>query len=257
MEKKLQSFERLLNIMDRLRVECPWDKKQTMESLRTLTIEEVYELADAVFDKNLPEIKTELGDVLLHIIFYSKIGSELGEFDISDVINSLCDKLIFRHPHIFGTVQAQTAREVADNWEQIKITEKGNKRVLGGIPKSLPALMKANRIQDKVRGVGFDWDERSQIWDKVNEELNELHHEIETADNDKIEAEFGDLLFSLINAARLYDINPENALERTNRKFIKRFNYLEDKTIRNGRSLKEMSLDEMNVIWEEAKAFDN
>jgi XTP/dITP diphosphohydrolase len=257
-QDKLKAFERLLTIMDELRAQCPWDQKQTLESLRTLTLEEVYELADAILKDDLQEIKKELGDILLHIVFYAKIGEEKGAFDIADVTNALCDKLVFRHPHIYGDVKVANAREVADNWEAIKLKEKNGKMgikntVLGGVPDSLPALVKANRIQDKARGVGFDWEERSQVWDKVNEELNELKHEIEQQDFDKTEAEFGDLFFSLINAARLYGINPENALERTNRKFIKRFNYLEEQTIQQGRSLHDMSLAEMDKYWEEAK----
>lgn len=243
--------------MDDLRTKCPWDKKQTMQTLRTLTIEEVYELADAVFKENMNDIKKELGDVLLHIIFYAKIASEKGEFDIADVIDSLCRKLVHRHPHIYGGIKVNNEREVADNWEKIKLKEKGNKRVLGGIPSSLPALVKANRIQDKVRGVGFDWEEKEQIWDKVIEELKELKEEINNGSQNEIEAEFGDLLFSIINAARLYGINPENALERTNRKFTKRFNYLEDRTLRIGKSLRDMSLNEMNLYWEEAKSYDD
>lgn len=257
MNPKLKAFGRLLDIMDELRAKCPWDRKQTLESLRTLTIEETYELADAIFNNNLAEVKKELGDILLHIVFYAKIGSEKNAFDIEDVINTLCDKLVFRHPHIFGDIKVASAKEVEQNWEQLKLKEKdGNKTVLSGIPKSLPALVKANRIQDKVRGVGFDWEEKSQIWDKVIEEFKELKKEIEDKNQDKIEGEFGDLLFSVINAARLYGINPENALERTNQKFTKRFNYLEKQTIAKGISLHEMSLDEMNEIWEEAKKYD-
>lgn len=257
-QDKLKAFERLLTIMDELRAQCPWDKAQTLESLRTLTLEEVYELADAILKDDLQEIKKELGDILLHIVFYAKIGEEKEAFDIADVTNALCDKLVFRHPHIYGDVKVTDAREVADNWETIKLKEKNGKvgvknTVLGGVPDSLPALVKANRIQEKARGVGFDWEERSQVWDKVNEEMNELKHEIEQQDFDKTEAEFGDLFFSLINAARLYGINPENALERTNRKFIKRFNYLEEQTIQQGRSLHDMSLAEMDKYWEEAK----
>ncbi|MDX9852896.1 MAG: nucleoside triphosphate pyrophosphohydrolase [Tenuifilaceae bacterium] len=250
----LEAFNRLLNIMDELREKCPWDREQTIKSLRTLTIEETYELSDAIMDNDLSSIKKELGDILLHIVFYSKIGDEQGKFNIADVINGICEKLIYRHPHVFGDVNVNNAREVEQNWEQIKIKEKdGNKTVLAGVPKSLSALIKANRIQDKVRAVGFDWEERHQIWDKVNEEMSELQQEINAGDSDKTEAEFGDLLFSLVNAARLYNVDPETALERTNKKFISRFNYLEFKTITQGKSLKSMSLDEMNVIWEEAK----
>ncbi len=257
MNEKLEAFKRLLFIMDELREKCPWDREQTMETLRTLSIEEVYELADAVFRQNLSQIKKELGDVLLHIVFYAKIADEMGSFDIKDVINSLCDKLIFRHPHVFGQTEVKDSAEVIRNWEELKLKEKdGNKKVLEGIPISLPAMIKAYRIQDKVRGVGFDWDKREQVWDKIQEEINELKAEIENLDANKTEQEFGDVFFALINAARLYGINPENALERTNRKFIKRFEYLEEKTKQQGKSLKEMSLQEMDVYWEEAKKFD-
>lgn len=257
MKPELEAFDRLLAIMDELREKCPWDKKQTIESLRTLTIEETYELADAIIKNDLQELKKELGDVLLHIVFYAKIGSERKEFDITDVINGINEKLVRRHPHVFGDIEVKDHREVEENWEEIKMLEKDrNNSVLSGVPDSLPALVKANRIQQKVRGVGFDWDEREQIWDKVTEEMNELKHEIESEDMEKVEAEFGDLFFSLINAARLYDIDPETALERTNKKFIKRFNYLEEQTIKKGKSLKDMNLDEMNVVWESAKKFD-
>ncbi len=252
--EKLAATQRLLQIMDDLRSQCPWDKEQTYESLRTLTIEEVYELADAITSKNHELIKKELGDVLLHIVFYSKIGEEDKKFDFADVINSLCEKLIYRHPHIYGTVDVEDAREVERNWEQLKLKEKdGNTGVLSGVPNGLPAVIKANRIQDKARGVGFDWEHKDQVWDKVTEELNELKVEIAKGDHDNMEAEFGDLFFSIINAARLHGINPENALERTNLKFIKRFNYLEERTIKQGRSLKSMNLAEMDVLWEEAK----
>ncbi|MBN2669287.1 MAG: nucleoside triphosphate pyrophosphohydrolase [Bacteroidales bacterium] len=254
---QLNAIERLLNIMDDLRVGCPWDKKQTFESLRKLTIEETYELADAIAEKNLSEIKKELGDLLLHIVFYSKIGSESNAFDFADVANSISEKLIYRHPHIYGDTKVKDDLEVLENWEALKLKEKKDKRVLEGVPKSLPALVKANRIQEKVRGVGFDWDEKSQIWDKVQEELNELKDELTLENNfEKQEAEFGDFLFSMINAARLYGIDPEMALERTNKKFTKRFNYLEDETIRKGKSLHDMNLEEMNAIWEKAKKFD-
>jgi XTP/dITP diphosphohydrolase len=255
MNEKLRAFERLLNIMDELRAKCPWDQKQTIESLRHLTIEETYELAEAIIENDLTDIKKELGDILLHIVFYAKIASETNEFDIADVINSLCEKLIFRHPHVFGEVIVKDDEEVKTNWENLKIKE-GNKSILAGVPKSLPALVKAHRIQDKVRSVGFDWDERSQIWDKVKEEMNELQTEIEKQDKERMEAEFGDLLFSMVNAARLYDIDPEMALERTNRKFINRFNYLEEHTIKQGQSLHDMTLDQMNEVWEKAKKFD-
>jgi XTP/dITP diphosphohydrolase len=257
MEKKLTAFKELLEILDRLRAECPWDKEQTNETLRTLTIEETYELAEAIVKNDPSLIKKELGDLLLHIVFYAKIGEEKSQFDISDVINSLNQKLIYRHPHIFGDTKADNSQQVLENWEKLKLKEKdGNKTVLSGVPALLPAMIKANRIQDKVRGVGFDWDKREQVWDKVQEELMELNREIESGNEDNIEAEFGDLFFSLINAARLYNVNPENALERTNRKFIDRFNYLEQQTIRQGRDLKEMTLAEMDQIWNEAKKFD-
>jgi MazG family protein len=256
MDEKLKAFERLLNIMDELREKCPWDKKQTNESLMHLTIEETYELAEAILDKKTDDIKKELGDLLLHIVFYARIASEKSAFNIADVMNSLCEKLIFRHPHVFGEVNVKDATEVKTNWENLKIKE-GNKSILAGVPKSLPALVKAHRIQDKVRSVGFDWDERSQIWDKVQEEFSELKTEIDKDDKEKMEAEFGDVLFSMVNAARLYNIDPEIALERTNKKFIQRFNYLEERTIKKGQSLKEMNLEEMNKIWEEAKKYDN
>jgi len=257
MKKELEAFDRLLTIMDELRVKCPWDQKQTIESLRILTIEETYELADAIIKKDMNEIKKELGDILLHIIFYAKIASEQDDFNITDVINGISNKLVHRHPHVFGDVIVKDHREVEENWEVIKMSEKDSKKsVLSGVPDSLPAMVKANRIQQKVRGVGFDWDERSQIWDKVHEELSELKHEVDCNDQEKIEAEFGDVIFSLINAARLYDVDPETALERTNRKFIKRFNYLEEQTIKKGLSLKNMNLDEMNLFWEQAKKFD-
>jgi len=256
-EKTLTAFNELLGIMDELRKKCPWDKKQTNDTLRTLTIEETFELADAIIKKDPNLIKKELGDLLLHIVFYAKIGSETNDFSMADVIDSLNEKLIYRHPHIFGDVEVSDARQVEENWEQLKLKEKdGNKSVLEGVPMSLPALVKANRIQDKARGVGFDWEHKEQVWEKVHEELEELKVEIQKADKDKIEAEFGDLFFSLINAARLYDVNPENALERTNRKFIHRFNYLEEQTIKQGRDLKSMSLAEMDEIWEEAKKLE-
>jgi MazG family protein len=253
-EEKLQEFQRLLEIMTELRAKCPWDKEQTFESLRTLTIEETYELADAIIENDKKEIRKELGDILLHIVFYSEMGSETFDFDIYDVCKGLCEKLIYRHPHIFADVTAEDSETVMQNWEQLKLKEKGgNKSVLSGVPASLPALIKAHRIQDKARSVGFDWEEREQVWDKVQEEIDEFKAEVAAMDKDKMEAEFGDMLFSLINAARLYDINPENALERTNRKFISRFNYLESKTITIGKDLKAMTLAEMDVIWNEAK----
>ncbi len=255
MQKKLDAFRELLEIMDELREKCPWDKKQTIESLRKLTIEETYELGDAILKNDLQDIKKELGDLMLHIVFYSKIGSEKGEFDIADVLESINKKLVYRHPHIFGDVDVNgSAKKVEENWEALKLKEKGgNKRVLEGVPTAMPALVKANRIQEKVRGVGFDWEYKEQVWEKVKEEVDELGHEIEKMDSDKIEAEFGDLFFAMVNAARLYDIDPEAALERTNIKFTKRFNYLESKTLMKGKSLHDMSLAEMDVIWEEAK----
>jgi XTP/dITP diphosphohydrolase len=255
MERKIEEFKNLLDIMDELREKCPWDKKQTLESLRKLTIEETYELGDAILKNDLQEIKKELGDLMLHIVFYSKIGDEKGEFDIADVLDGINKKLIYRHPHIFGDVDVDgSADKVAENWEALKLKEKGgNKRVLEGVPVAMPALVKANRIQEKVRGVGFDWEYKEQVWDKVKEEVDELSHEIARGDKDKTEAEFGDLLFAVVNAARLYGVDPEAALERTNLKFIKRFNYLESKTMMKGTSLHDMSLDEMNAIWEEAK----
>lgn len=256
-EKSADEFTRLLEIIDKLRVSCPWDMKQTNESLRKLTIEETYELADVILSGDDEGIKKELGDLLLHIVFYAKIGSEKGLFSIYDVLKGINEKLVYRHPHVFGDISVSGASEVEENWEKLKIREdEGNKPVLSGVPASLPATIKANRIQEKVRGVGFDWDKREQIWDKVMEELRELRTEVEQMDQEKIEAELGDLFFSLINASRLYGIDPEAALEKTNRKFIKRFNYLEKETMRKGRSLHDMSLDEMNVIWERAKRED-
>ena len=251
--QQLKAFERLLIIMDELREQCPWDKKQTMETLRHLTIEEVYELGDAILDKDLDEVKKELGDVLLHIVFYSRIGSETNSFDIADVCNSICDKLIERHPHIYGDVKVENEDDVQRNWEQIKLKEKGKTSVLQGVPRSLPAMVKANRIQDKAAGVGFDWEEPHQVYEKVEEELQEIKTEVASGDQDKIESEFGDVLFSLINYARFLKINPENALERTNKKFIKRFQYLESKSNELNKPLSEMTLSEMDVFWEEAK----
>ncbi len=249
---QLQAFDRLLTIMDELRAECPWDKKQTMETLRHLTIEETYELGDAILNNDLQEVKKELGDVLLHIVFYAKIGSETKDFDIADVCNDICDKLISRHPHIYGDVKVADEEEVKRNWENLKLKE-GKKSVLEGVPKSLPALVKASRIQDKVAGVGFDWEEPQQVFEKLQEELGELQHEINENNQEKIEAEFGDVLFSMINYARFLKINPENALERTNKKFIKRFQYLEAKAKEMDKSLKDMTLAEMDVFWNEAK----
>lgn len=257
-KQTLESFSQLLDIMNKLREQCPWDKKQTLESLRNLTIEETYELADAIIEHDKDEIKKELGDILLHIVFYAKIGAENDWFSIKDVIDSLNTKLMYRHPHIYGKTKAESATEVEQNWEALKLKEKGRKHsVLEGVPKSLPALVKANRMQQKVRGVGFDWTEREQVWDKVKEEMDELRFEIDNkGTQERIEAEFGDLFFSLINAARLYDVDPETALERTNKKFKNRFNYLESKTLQKGVDLHKMSLDEMNRYWEEAKKFD-
>ena len=256
-EEKLEAFGRFLDILDELRVKCPWDRKQTNESLRPNTIEETYELCDALLRGDKSDICKELGDVLLHVAFYAKIGSETGDFDIKDVCDRLCEKLIFRHPHVFGEAQAETAAQVVENWEQLKLKEKGgNKTVLSGVPVALPSLIKAYRIQDKARNVGFDWEERSQVWEKVKEEIREFQAEVEQMDKEKAEQEFGDVLFSLINAARLYKINPDNALEHTNQKFIRRFNYVEQHSIRQGRSLKEMTLAEMDALWEEAKRLE-
>ena len=238
---QLQSFERLLNIMDDLREKCPWDKKQTLESLRHLTIEETYELGDAILNNDLNEVKKELGDLLLHIVFYAKIGSESNTFDIADVCNEICEKLIHRHPHIYGDVEVKDEEEVKQNWEKLKLKE-GKKSVLEGVPAGLPALVKASRIQDKVKGVGFDWEEPHQVWDKVQEELQELQDEVADGNQEKIEAEFGDVLFSMINYARFLNVNPEDALERTNKKFIKRFQYLESKASELGKPLMDMSL---------------
>ena len=247
---KLDAFDRLLTIMDELRENCPWDKKQTMETLRHLTIEETYELSDAIIENDLEEVKKELGDLMLHMVFYARIGDEKQSFDVADVLNGVCDKLIRRHPHIYGDVNAEDEETVKANWEKIKLKEKGNQSVLGGVPKSLPALVKAMRIQEKARGVGFDWDNQDQVWEKVQEEMQEFQEE---ADKEKRAGEFGDLLFSLINYARFVDINPEEALERTNKKFIKRFQYLESESKKDGKSLGEMTLEEMDEYWERAK----
>jgi XTP/dITP diphosphohydrolase len=249
---KLQAFDRLLTIMDELREQCPWDQKQTMETLRPLTIEETYELGDAILDADLNEVKGELGDLLLHIVFYAKIGSETNDFDISDVINGICEKLIHRHPHIYSDVEVKDETEVKQNWENLKLKE-GKKSVLEGVPKSLPALVKASRIQEKVAGVGFDWEHSDQVWDKVEEEIGELKEEIKKNNQHAIEDEFGDVLFSLINYARFLNINPDNALERTNKKFVKRFKHLEKKAKGLQKSLSDMTLAEMDVYWEEAK----
>ena len=251
MEQKKEAFQRLLIIMDELRAGCPWDKKQTMESLRHLTIEEVYELGDAILDGDMEEIKKEIGDILLHMVFYAKIASETSHFDIADSLNSICDKLISRHPHIYGDVTVQDEEEVKSNWEKLKLKE-GKKSVLEGVPKSLPAMVKAQRMQDKARGVGFDWDHESQVWEKVNEELAEFKTEADM-NSDKMEDEFGDLLFSLINYARFKGINPEDALEKTNRKFIYRFQYMETESAKDGKKLGEMTLEEMDAYWNAAK----
>lgn len=255
MERKTDEFKRLLDIMDELREKCPWDKEQTFESLRKLTIEETYELGDAILQNDLHGIKKELGDLMLHIVFYAKIGSEKGAFDMGDVLEGINTKLVYRHPHVFGEENVDgSPKKVEENWEALKLKEKGgNKRVLEGVPPAMPALVKANRIQEKASGVGFDWEYKEQVWDKVKEEVDELAHEIEQVDKDKIEAEFGDLFFAMVNAARLYGVDPEAALERTNLKFMKRFNYLESKTLLKGKNLHEMSLAEMDKYWEEAK----
>lgn len=251
------AFLRLLNVLNTLRTQCPWDKKQTMETLRHLTIEETYELSDAILDGDMQEIKKELGDVMMHLVFYARIGDEQNQFNITDVLNGVCDKLISRHPHIYGDVEVENEEQVKQNWEKLKLKE-GNKSVLAGVPTSLPALVKAGRIQEKARGVGFDWEEKQQVWDKVEEELQEFKNEFNIADGgeidvEKAEGEFGDLLFSLVNYARFIDINPENALEKTNKKFIKRFQYLEEKAKETGKALQDMTLAEMDVYWNEAK----
>ena len=252
MNKKSKAFVRLLTIMDELREKCPWDKKQTMDSLRYLTIEELYELSDAILDKDTDEIKKELGDILLHIVFYSRIASETNDFDITDVINSVCDKLIHRHPHIYGDVDVKDEVEVKKNWEKLKLKE-GKKSVLEGVPKSLPAIVKSFRIQEKVRGIGFDWDNKNQVWDKVVEEIEELKIEIKNGNQDRIESEFGDVLFALTNYARFVNVNPEDALERTNKRFIKRFQIMENMISSEGLNLSDMSLSEMDVFWDKAK----
>lgn len=252
MQKKKEAFARLITIMDELREKCPWDKKQTLDSLRYLTIEEMYELSDAILDKDMEEIKKELGDVLLHIVFYSRIASETNDFDISDVIHSLCDKLIHRHPHIYGDVKVKDEVEVKKNWELLKLKE-GRKSVLEGVPKSLPAIVKSFRIQEKVRGVGFDWDNKTQVWNKVLEEIEELKVEVEKGDVDRVESEFGDVLFALTNYARFIDVNPEDALERTNKRFIKRFQIMENLLNEDHKKLEDMKLSEMDVYWELAK----
>lgn len=256
-QDKLEAFGRLLDVMDRLRAECPWDKEQTNESLRANTIEEVHELSEAILAGNPDEIKKELGDVLLHIVFYSRIGEETERYDIADVCHALCNKLIYRHPHIWGNVEARDTDTVLSNWEQIKQREKGgNKTVLSGVPSSLPSLIKAYRIQDKARGVGFDWQEREEVWDKVCEEIKEVKEALSNASQDEAEREFGDLLFSIINAARLYKVNPDNALELTNQKFIRRFGYIEQVALERGLSIKDLSLEEMETLWNKAKTLE-
>jgi len=254
MKQEAEAFVRLLNIMDDLRAKCPWDMKQTMQSLRHLTIEETYELTDAILDDDLEEVKKELGDLMLHLVFYAKIGSETNSFDITDVLNGICEKLIHRHPHIYGDIEVADEEEVKANWEKLKLKE-GKKSVLEGVPKSLPALVKAVRIQDKARGVGFDWDNKDQVWEKVNEEIQEFKDEVDSK-SDKIEDEFGDVLFSLINYSRFLNINPEDALEKTNKKFIKRFQYLETESAKDGKQMGEMTLDEMDEYWNKAKILD-
>lgn len=257
-EEKMAAFGRLLDVMDRLRVECPWDRKQTNDSLRPNTIEEAYELSDALMKDDSHEICKELGDLLLHIVFYSRIGEEKRQFDVADVCNKLCDKMIFRHPHVYGETVAKSAEEVLDNWEQIKQKEKdGNKTVLGGVPVSLPSLIKAYRIQDKARHVGFDWEDKQDVWAKVREELDEMEAELKREDKQRSEQELGDFLFAVINAARLYHLNPDNALEETNQKFIRRFNYIEQHSIKAGKPLTEMTLEEMDALWNEAKRNEN
>lgn len=257
MQEKLKAFENILDIMDKIRAGCPWDKEQTNESLRPMTIEETYELAEAVLKNDSQAIKKELGDLLLHILFYAKIGSEKNQFDMGDVINTLAEKLIYRHPHVFSDTQVENSDQVKKNWEELKLKEKENGGTLSGIPSSMPSMIKAIRMQEKARGVGFDWDYKEQVWDKVKEELNEFEKEALEGNRTEMEEEFGDLLFSMINAARLYGINPDNALERTNQKFMKRFAYLESQTIKAGRSLQNMNLEEMEAIWQKAKTIDN
>lgn len=252
--EKLEAFGRLLDIMDELREKCPWDREQTIETLRNLTIEETYELADAIIENDMDEIRTELGDLLLHIVFYAKIGEEENSFDIRDVLNTINEKLVFRHPHVFGEREVSGSEEVVSNWEELKLKENnGSKRVLSGVPKSLPAMIKSHRIQDKVRAVGFDWENRDDIWNKIDEEIAEVRKEISINDKKKTEAEFGDLLFSIVNAARLFNIEPESALERTNKKFISRFSYIEEHARSKGQLIKEMSFEEMDSLWNEAK----
>lgn len=253
MKEKLAAFERLLKIMDDLRAGCPWDQKQTLESLRYLTIEETYELSDAILEKDMNNIKKELGDLMLHLVFYAKIGSETGHFDIKDVLDSISEKLIERHPHIYGDVKVANAEDVKNNWEKIKLREKDRKSVLDGVPNSLPATVKAYRMQEKAHGVGFDWENAGQVWEKVNEEMQELQCEVKNGDTESMEKEFGDLMFSLVNYARFIGVNPEDALERTNKKFLRRFKYIEEQTKNQGKNLKELTLQEMDAFWDEAK----
>ncbi len=253
MKDKLAAFERLLTIMDDLRAGCPWDRKQTLESLRYLTIEETYELSDAILEKDMDGIKKELGDLMLHLVFYAKIGSETGDFDIKDVLDSISEKLIRRHPHIYGDVEVATDEDVKNNWEKIKLKEKDRRSVLDGVPNSLPAMVKAFRMQEKARGVGFDWENSGQVWEKVNEELDELQQEVKREDAEAMEKEFGDLLFSLVNYARFIGVNPEDALERTNKKFLRRFKFIEEQTRQQGKNLGELSLEQMDAFWDEAK----
>lgn len=252
MKNKAKAFIRLVEIMDRLREECPWDKKQTIDSLRYLTIEEMYELSDAILDKNMDEIKKELGDLMLHIVFYSRIASEKKHFDITDVLDSISDKLIYRHPHIYGDVVANDVKQVKENWEKLKLKE-GKKSVLEGVPKSLPAIVKAYRIQEKVRGIGFDWQNKNQVWDKFQEEIEEFQIEEKKNDSEKMEEEFGDVLFSLVNYSRFVNINPEDALEKTNKKFIRRFQFMEQKIKEDGLDLSKLSFEQMNTFWDMAK----
>ena len=252
-ERRKEAFVDLLNIIATLRVECPWDRKQTLESLRDLTVEEVYELGDAILRNDFQEIKKELGDILMHVVFYAQIGEEQQQFDITEVLEGICEKLRYRHPHVYGEVVVSDEQDVLRNWEQLKLKEKGRKRVLEGVPATLPAMIKAFRIQDKARGVGFDWEQKQDVWKKIEEELQELKSELETGDEQGMEAELGDVIFSIVNAARLYNINPETALEKTNRKFIRRFNYIEERAHASGRGLPDLSLEEMEELWQEAK----
>jgi len=255
MDTKLIAFKRLLDIMDELRAGCPWDKEQTFESLRILTIEEVHELSDEIMDNNLEGIKKELGDLMLHLVFYAKIGDENNAFNIEDVLNSICEKLILRHPHIYSTTKVENSSQVKNNWEKIKMGE-GHVSVLSGVPKHLPSLIKAFRIQEKASGIGFDWDKRSQVWDKVKEELNEFQLEAEAGNNEKMESEFGDILFALVNYARFLNINPDDALEKTNKKFIRRFNFMEQEMLKSSKKFEDLNLDEMNKFWEKSKIQD-